>query len=105
MLTIKNYKKIKDTEFSIGFTGWKVAEIREEPAFYKLAFFPKVDRVFAIHKVEWLYIWRNLSENGYEYQIDCIGLPGRKFSIHCQYLKDPKELIYFISKRILYKLC
>ena len=105
MLTIKNYKKIKDTEFSIGFTGWKVGEIREEPAFYKLAFFPKVDGVFAIHKVEWLYIGRNLSDNGYEYEIDCIGLPGRRFSIHCQYLKDPKELIHFISKRILYKLC
>ena len=105
MLTIKNYKKIKYTEFSIGFTGWKVAEIREEPAFYKLAFFPKVDGVFAIHKVEWLYIGRNLSDNGYEYEIDCIGLPGRRFSIHCQYLKDPKELIYFISKKILYKLC
>ena len=64
MLTIKNYKKIKDTEFSIGFTGWKVAEIREEPAFYKLAFFPKVDGVFAIHKVEWLYIGTKLSDNG-----------------------------------------
>jgi hypothetical protein len=105
MLTIQNYKKIKDTEFSIGVAEWIVGDIREEPAFYKIAFFPKIDGIFSIYKVEWLYIWRNLSENGYEYQIDCIGLPLRKWAMHRDYLKDPKELIYCLSLKILCKLC
>lgn len=105
MLTIKNYQKIKNTTFTISFTDWMVADIREEPAYYKMAFFPKVDGIFAIHKVEWLYIWRNLSDNGYEYQIDCLSLAGRRYAMHCNYLKDPKDLLYFLSTKILHKLC
>ena len=110
MLTIQNYQKIKSMEtqsFSPGgITKWVVASIDEQPALYKLALMPdEGNGVYNIKKVEYIWVWRNLRENGYEYQIDCLNLANRVDTIHCQYLKDPIHLLEWISSRLLPKLC
>lgn len=111
MLTIKNYDRIKSMEtqsFSSNRTGikkWIVGSIDEQPAFYKLALMPdEGDGVYNIKKVEWIWVWRKLMDNGFEYQIDCLNLPNRAYPIHCQYLKDPIHLLEWISSKLLPKL-
>ena len=109
MLTIKNYDRIKSMETqsysSDGIKKWIVAGIEENPATYKLALMPdEGNRVYNIKKVEYIWVWRNLNENGFEYQIDCQSLMGRSYPIHCQYLKDPIHLLEWISSKILPKL-
>ena len=110
MITIENYQKIKSMEtqsFSPGgITKWIVASIDEQPEFYKLSLMPdEGGRVYNIKKVEYIWVWRQLMDNGFEYQIDCLSLTNRRFTIHCQYLKDPIHLLEWISSRLLPKLC
>ena len=110
MLTIQNYQKIKSMETQSFSTGgikkWIVAGIDEQPAYYKFALMPdEGSGVYNIKKVEYIWVWRQLMDNGFEYQIDCISLTNRKWEIHCQYLKDPIHLLEWISSRLLPKLC
>ena len=111
MLTIQNYQKIKSMEtqsFSPGggITKWIVASIDEQPSFYKLALMADEGNIaYNIKKVEYIWVWRQLMDNGFEYQIDCTSLTNRRFEIHCQYLKDPIHLLEWISSRLLPKLC
>ena len=110
MLTIKNYDKIKGMEtqsfLSNGIKKWIVASIDEQPEFYKISLMPdEGDGVYNIKKVEYIWVWRQLMDNGFEYQIDSLSLTNRRYRIHCQYLKDPIHLLEWISSRLLPKLC
>lgn len=110
MLTIKNYDKIKSMESqsfsSNGIKKWIVASIDEQPEFYKISLMPdEGDGVYNIKKVEYIWVRRNLMDNGFEYHIYCYNLPNRAYPIHCQYLKDPIHLLEWISSKILPKLC
>ena len=109
MLTIQNYDKIKSMETqsfsSDGITKWIVASIDEQPSFYKLALLADAnDGVYNIKKVEYIWVWRQLMDNGFEYQTDCSSLKDRAYPIHCQYLKDPVHLLEWISSKLLPKL-
>lgn len=111
MLTIQNYQKIKNMETqsfsSDGITKWIVASIDEQPSFYKLALMADEPGggAYNIKKVEYIWVWRQLMDNGFEYQTDCLSLTNRRFPIHCQYLKDPVHLLEWISSKLLTKLC
>lgn len=110
MLTIQNYDKIKSMETqsfsSNGIKKWIVASIDEQPALYKLALMPdEGNGVYNIKKVEYIWVWRHLMVNGFEYQVDCLNLPNTMYPIHCQYLKDPIHLLEWISSKLLPKLC
>ena len=109
MLTIKNYDRIKSMEtqsFSKGgMKKWIVSGIEEKPSTYKLALMPdEGNRVYNIQKVEYIWVWRKLNENGFEYNVDCQNLMGPSYPIHCQYLKDPIHLLEWIASKILPKL-
>lgn len=101
MLTIKNYKKIKDNQFNCMGTVWLVGEIRESDDYYQFAFLPETKGVFAIHKAQFIRLYRQLNENGVEYDIELTDSNGVRKKIHNQYIKDPKQLINWISSKFL----
>jgi len=101
MLTITNYKKIKDTQLNCMGTVWLVGEIREGDDYYQFAFLPETKGVFAIHKAQFVRLYRQLNENGFEYDIELTDSKGVRKKIHNQYIKDPKQLLNWISSKFL----
>ena len=102
MLTITNYKKIKDTQFNCMGTLWLVGEIRESDDYYQFAFLPETKGVFAIHKAQFVRLFRQVEDNGFEYLITLNDNASKGLTkIHKQYIKDPKELLNWISSKFL----
>ena len=101
MLTITNYKKIKDIQLNCMGTLWLVGEIGESDDYYQFAFLPETGGVFAIHKAQFIRLYRGIDEIRVGYDIECMSLMGVRRKIHNQYLKDPKELLNWISSKFL----
>jgi hypothetical protein len=57
--------------------------------------------VFAIHKSQFVKLYRQLNENGFEYDIEIMNSMGTRKKIHNQYIKDPKQLLNWISSKFL----
>jgi hypothetical protein len=82
-------------------TLWLVGEIRESDDYYQFTFLPETKGVFAIHKAQFIWLYRQLNENGFEYDIELTDSKGIRKKIHNQYIKDPKQLINWISSKFL----
>jgi predicted transcriptional regulator len=101
MLTIQNYEKINDTQFNCMGRLWLLVHITERDDFYQLSFMPEVEGVFAIFKSQFVRLYRRINENGFEYDIELTDSKGVRKKIHNQYIKDPKDLLNWISSKIL----
>ena len=101
MLTITNYKKIKDSQFNCMGTSWLVCEIRESDDYYQFTFLPETKGVFAIHKAQFVRLYRQIDEIGIGYDIELTDSKRIRKKIHNQYIKDPKQLLNWISSKIL----
>ena len=101
MLTIHNYKKIKNTQLNCMGTLWLLGEIIERDTYYQFAFLPQTQGIFAIHKSQFVKLYRQINENGFEYDIELMNSMGIRKKIHNQYIKDPKDLINWINSKIL----
>ena len=80
---------------------WLLGEIIERDDYYQFAFLPKTQGIFAIHKSRFVRLYRQINENGFEYDIELTDLGGIRKKIHNQYIQDPKELINWISSKFL----
>lgn len=101
MLTIHNYKKIKNTQLNCRSTVWLLGEVIERDTYYQFAFLPQTQGIFAIHKSQFVKLYRQINENGFEYDIELMNSMGIRKKIHNGYIKDPKDLINWISSKIL----
>ena len=99
MLTIHNYDKIKDTQLNCMGTVWLVGEIREWNDCYQFVFLPETKGVFAIHKAQFVRLYRQIDEIGIGYDIELTDSKRIRKKIHNQYIKDPKDLLNWISSK------
>jgi hypothetical protein len=82
-------------------TLWLMGEIIERDDYYQFAFLPETKGVFAIHKSQFVKLYRQLNENGFEYDIEIMNSMGTRKNIHNQYIKNPKQLLNWISSKFL----
>lgn len=80
---------------------WLLGEIIERDTYYQFAFLPQTQGTFAIHKSQFIRLYRGIDEIGVGYDIECMSLTGVRRKIHNQYLNDPKELLNWISSKFL----
>jgi sulfur relay (sulfurtransferase) DsrC/TusE family protein len=102
MLTIHNYDKIKHANISLNGQRWKVLDVTEREYWYEFAIAPHIDSAFVINQSQFVKIHRPEEANGFEYLITLNDNASRGLTkIHKQYIKDPKDLLNWISSKYL----
>jgi hypothetical protein len=102
MLTIKNYSKIKDRDINCMGQMWKVVAVGESESWYEIAFSPEMQGIFALHQTVYVKVFREVETNGFEHLITLNDNASRGLTkIHKQYIKDPKDLLNWISSKYL----
>lgn len=102
MLTIQNYDKIKHSDVNCMGQMWKVVDVMEWEYWYEFAFSPEIQGVFALYQSVYVKIHRPEEANGFEYLITLNDNASRGLhKIHKQYIKDPKDLLNWISSKYL----
>ena len=102
MLTINNYDKIKHANISFNGQRWKVLDVTESEHYYEFAIAPHIEGVFAVHQSQFVKVFREVEGNGFEYLTMLNDNASRGLNtIHNQYLKDPKDLLNWISSKYL----
>jgi hypothetical protein len=101
MVTIINYDKIKHTQINCMGKLWLMAAIEERDDYYQFSFVPDINGVFALHKAQFIRLYREIDEIGVGYDIEFLNLNRLRKRIHNQYLKDPKDLLNWISSKFL----
>ncbi len=102
MLIIENYDKIKHANISCMGQRWKVVDVREMEYWYEFAVAPHIEGSFAINQSQYVKIHRIVEPNWFEYLITLNDNASRGLTkIHKQYIKDPKDLLNWISSKYL----
>jgi len=102
MLTIQNYDKIKHSDVNCMGQRWKAVGVTEKEYWYEFAFSPEIMGVFALHQTVYVKIHRPAESNGFEYVITLNDNASKGLkTIHKQYLKNPKDLLNWISAKYL----